>query len=160
VGALSTIPSSAIETPATDPQATLPLHILAHVGQPGAQVIARLRWQDGTDLLRMFSILHGADGQGLLLGTLNWMGEGPPPQPPTQPATLEILSASGELQDCAAARKQSRQFVHPHGTCDGGLKRQLGVFDLYHRDRRALYDTQHTPRQDAIPVQLIERHVG
>lgn len=98
VSILNLPPSSAIEIPAAGARATLPLHILAHVGQPGAQVIARLRWQDGTELLRMFPILRGADGQGLLLGTLNWMNEGPPPQPPTQPATLEILSASGQLQ--------------------------------------------------------------
>jgi hypothetical protein len=61
---------------------------------------------------------------------------------------------------CAAAREQSRQFVHPHSTCDGGLKGQLGVFDLYHSDRCALYDTQHTPRQDAIPVQLFALDQG
>jgi hypothetical protein len=77
---------------------TLPLHILAHLGQPGGQLIARLRWQDGTELMRVLPVLRGADGQGLLIGNLNWMNEGPPPQPPPQPATLELLSASGQLQ--------------------------------------------------------------
>src|SRR4029078_4031950 len=61
-------------------------------------VCARFLWQDGTDLVRVFPILRGADGQGLLIGNLNWMNEGPPPQPPTQPATLELLSPSGELK--------------------------------------------------------------
>jgi hypothetical protein len=98
--ALHTLPQPAgpIEIPAAGARVTLPLHILAHVGQPGAQMVARLRWRDGTELLRIFPALRGADGQGLLIGNLNWMNEGPPPQPPTQPATLEILSASGELQ--------------------------------------------------------------
>ena len=81
-----------------DARVTLPLHILAHMGQPGGQVIARLRWQDGTELMRLFPVLRGADGQGLLIGTLNWMNEGPPPQPATQPATLELVSDSGQLQ--------------------------------------------------------------
>jgi hypothetical protein len=36
-----------IEIPAAGATVTLPLHILARVGQPGEQVIARIRWQDG-----------------------------------------------------------------------------------------------------------------
>jgi sporulation and spore germination protein len=91
-------PASAIEIPSAGARVTLPLRILARLGSPGGQVVARLRWQDGTELLRVFPLLRGEDGQGLLIGSLGWMTEGPPPQPPTQPATLEILSASGELQ--------------------------------------------------------------
>jgi hypothetical protein len=91
-------PSDPIEIPGAGARVTLPLHILAHVGQPGGQMIARLRWQDGTELMRALPVLRGADGQGLLIGTLNWMNEGPPPQPATQPATLELLSDSGQLQ--------------------------------------------------------------
>jgi Sporulation and spore germination len=91
-------PSGPIEIPSAGAPVTLPLHILAHLGQPGGQLIARLRWQDGTELMRIFPVLRGADGQGLLIGTLNWMNEGPPPQPATQPATLDILSGAGELQ--------------------------------------------------------------
>jgi len=91
-------PQSPIDIPALGATVTLPLHILARVGSPGGQVVARLRWQDGTELLRVFPVLRGEDGQGLLLGSLNWMNEGPPPQPPTQPATLELFSNSGELQ--------------------------------------------------------------
>jgi hypothetical protein len=92
------VPAGPIAIPAAGARLTLPLHIQARLGQPGAQMIARLRWQDGTELTRLFPILRGEDGQGLLIGTLNWMNEGQPPQPPTQPATLELLSASGELQ--------------------------------------------------------------
>jgi hypothetical protein len=91
-------PSEAIAIPSSGARVTLPLHILAQLGQPGGQLIARLRWQDGTELMRIFPVLRGTDGQGLLIGTLNWMNEGPPPQPPSQPATLDLLSGSGELQ--------------------------------------------------------------
>jgi len=98
--ALRTLPEPVgpIEIPAARARVTLPLHILAHLGQPGGQVIARLRWQDGTELMRLFPVLRGADGQGLLIGTLNWMNEGPPPQPATQPARLQLLSDAGQLQ--------------------------------------------------------------
>jgi hypothetical protein len=89
--------SPSIEVPPPFARATLPLHILARLGAPGGQVVVRLRWQDGTELLRLFPVLHGEDGQGLVIGNLNWMNEGPPPMPPTQPAALEVLSASGEL---------------------------------------------------------------
>jgi hypothetical protein len=87
-----------IVIPGAGERVTLPLHILARIGQPGGQLIARLRWQDGTELMRVFPVLRGAGGQGLLIGTLNWMNEGPPPAPPTQPATLELISNAGELQ--------------------------------------------------------------
>ncbi|MBK9714465.1 MAG: GerMN domain-containing protein [Kouleothrix sp.] len=98
--ALRTLPQPAgpIEIPAAGAQVTLPLHLLARVGQPGAQVVAQLRWRDGTELTRIFPVIRGEDGGGLLIGNLNWMNEGQPPQPPTQPATLQILSAGGELQ--------------------------------------------------------------
>jgi hypothetical protein len=91
-------PLGPISIPAAGERVALPLHILARVGQPGGQVIARLRWQDGTELMRVLPVLRGADGQGLVIGTLNWMHEGPPPRPATQPATLELLSGAGQLQ--------------------------------------------------------------
>lgn len=98
LGTLAPQPAGPIVIPAVGERVTLPLHILAQIGQPGGQLIARLRWQDGTELMRIFPVLRGADGQGLVIGTLNWMNEGPPPQPPTQSATLELVSESGQVQ--------------------------------------------------------------
>ncbi|MEN9934193.1 MAG: hypothetical protein RLZZ387_772 [Chloroflexota bacterium] len=95
---LQPVPANSISIPAADERVTLPLHVLAYAGQPVGQMVARLRWQDGTELMRVLPVLRGADGQGLVIGTLNWMHEGPPPQPATQPATLELLSAAGQLE--------------------------------------------------------------
>jgi Bacterial archaeo-eukaryotic release factor family 7 len=45
-----------VEIPAAGARVTLPLHILARIGQPGGQLIARLRWQDGTELVLLLAI--------------------------------------------------------------------------------------------------------
>ena len=84
-----------VEIPAAGAQVVLPLRILARVGEPGQQVVAALRWQDGTELMQTFTTLQGEDGRGLLVDSLNWLNEGPPPQPPTQSATLELRDAAG-----------------------------------------------------------------
>ena len=89
--------SNLIEIPEAGAPVVLPLHILARVGQPGERVTASLTWQDGTILEGQFPILAGEDGKGLLIGSLDWMMEGPPPQPPSQPATLAIRSQDGQL---------------------------------------------------------------
>ena len=93
----STAEVGAIEIPAVGVQVVLPLRILARVGQPGQQVVAVLRWQDGTELLQTFVTVQGEDGRGLLIDSLNWLNEGPPPQLPTQPATLELRDAAGDV---------------------------------------------------------------
>ena len=89
--------SSGIEIPEAGAQAALPLHILARAGLPGEQATATLTWQDGTVLTNQFRIMAGEDGRGLLIGNLDWMMEGPPPQPASQPATLAIHSQDGQL---------------------------------------------------------------
>jgi hypothetical protein len=88
---------SLIEIPAAGAQAVLPLHILARVGQPGEQASVTLTWQDGTVLNSQLPILTGENGKGLVIGSLDWMTEGPPPQPASQPATLAIRSQDGQL---------------------------------------------------------------
>lgn len=98
------IPTGPISSPAAGARVTLPLHVMARIGAPGGRLVVRLRWQDGTELLRVMPVLRGEDGEGLLIGTLNWMNEGPPPQPPTQPGAVEILSESGELMARQAVR--------------------------------------------------------
>jgi hypothetical protein len=87
----------AVEVPATGARVTLPLHLLVRGGQPGERVTATLRWQDGTTLAQPYTLLAGEDGRGLLIDSLNWMMSSQPPQPKTQPATLELTSATGDL---------------------------------------------------------------
>ena len=88
---------SPIEIPAAGAQVVLPLHVLARAGQPGEQATVTLTWQDGTVLTNQLLILAGENGQGLVIGSIDWMTEGPPPQPPSQPATLAIRSQGGQL---------------------------------------------------------------
>jgi hypothetical protein len=90
-------PPGMVEIPAKGDRIVLPLRILARVGQPGELVQATLRWQDGTELSQSFNTLTGEDGKGLLIDSLNWPGESQPPQPPTQPAALELRNAAGDL---------------------------------------------------------------
>jgi hypothetical protein len=86
-----------IEVPAAEATVALPLHILARVGQPGEEIGAVLHWQDGTELAHSFTTLRGEDGGGLLIDSLNWPSESQPPEPATQPATLELRSQAGEV---------------------------------------------------------------
>jgi hypothetical protein len=89
---------SAIEIPAPGARVTLPLHVLAHVGQPRERVVVTLRWRDGTTLALPFTTLRGADGRGLLIASLDWTNEvGPLPQPRTQPAILELRTRARAL---------------------------------------------------------------
>lgn len=89
-------PAGRIEIPSAGARATLPLHLLARLGQPGEKVVVTLRWQDGTELSRTYTLLEGEDGRGLLIESLWWEGK-ELAFPPTQPATLEIRSLEGTL---------------------------------------------------------------
>lgn len=92
---LGLAPAGTIELPAPDAPVTLPLHILARVGQPGDQLVARLRWLDGTTLSNTFKVLRGENGRGLLIGNLDWINMLQPPEPATQQAMLEIRTSGG-----------------------------------------------------------------
>jgi len=83
-----------IEIPSNGAKVTLPLHILAHVEQPNQQVTVTLRWQNGTELSQTFTTLQDDKQHGLLIGSLSWMLEGPPPQPENQKASLIIQDES------------------------------------------------------------------
>jgi hypothetical protein len=100
------VPAEPGETPETDAyfevpsegaQVVLPLHVLAHVGQPKEGVTLLLRWEDGTELSKTFTTLADPQGRGLLIKSLNWQTEGQPPQLPTGPASLTIQNKEGEV---------------------------------------------------------------
>ncbi|MGB9722918.1 MAG: Gmad2 immunoglobulin-like domain-containing protein [Chloroflexia bacterium] len=90
-------PGGRIEIPAAGARTTLPLHILARLGRPGEPVVALLRWQDGTELARTYTLLEGEDGGGLLIESLWWEEKPPAAFPPTQPATLLLRTPEGTV---------------------------------------------------------------
>jgi len=76
----------------------LPLHVLANVGQPGEGITATLTWQDGTKLeYGNLSALRNSDGKGIVVANVDWQMESQPPNPATQPATLELRGKSGAV---------------------------------------------------------------
>ena len=85
----------AIEIPQPGATVVLPIHILAHVGEPGQSLSAWLVWGDGTQLVETFTALQDPEGGGLLVDSLDWTTESQPPEPPTQPATLTIRNQEG-----------------------------------------------------------------
>jgi hypothetical protein len=86
-----------ITIPAVGERVAFPLHIMPRVGRPGDTVSAVVTWPSGDVLSRPFTLLRGEDGRGLLIDDLDWESEGPPPQPPTGAALLQIRSTGGVI---------------------------------------------------------------
>ena len=97
IPATPTATNPTIELPVTSSNVVLPIHILAHVGNPGDRVTAELRWADGTVLKGTLPVVKGDDGRGLVIDSLGWQTESQPPQPPTQAATLILRGADGQV---------------------------------------------------------------
>jgi hypothetical protein len=96
LGTLPGIPAGPIEIPAADSDATMPLHLLARVGQPGDQITAHLCWQQGCEQSQALEVIAGEDGRGLVIGTLGW-NDSAWQIPATQAATLDLRDARGKL---------------------------------------------------------------
>lgn len=90
--------SNPIELPAPDARVSLPLHVVAQVGQPNEAMTMTLRWANGVKLSRTVTTLRSPQGEGLLIASLGWQTESRPPQPAARAATLEIRDAAGMLQ--------------------------------------------------------------
>jgi hypothetical protein len=87
-----------IELPVEGTSATLPLHLLAHVGQPGERVHAVLSWQNGIELDRSFTLIAGeVGGQGLLAANLDWDQGTQPALPTSQTAVLDLSDDAGKI---------------------------------------------------------------
>ncbi len=86
-----------IEMPAAGARVTLPLPILARVGQPGERITITLRWRNGIALTRTVRAIRGEDGTGLLVTNLDWQTESRPPQPAAHDAILELRDEPGTL---------------------------------------------------------------
>jgi hypothetical protein len=101
-------PLNTIEIPAPGARVTLPLHILARVGQPGENLPITLRWGDGTKLLHTSTVLLGEDGRGVLIDCLDLPSKYLSQQPWTQAAQLEIGDTRG-----AILAQQPVTLLHP-----------------------------------------------
>jgi hypothetical protein len=97
-----------IEIPAPDARVTLPLHILARLGQPGEAVSVRLGWEHGATLAQTFTLLRGEDGRGVLIATLDIPPEYRSQHPWTQTAKLEIGNHQGSI-----LTSQAITVLHP-----------------------------------------------
>jgi hypothetical protein len=101
-------PLNTIEIPAPGARVTLPLHVLARVGQPGESLVIRLRWNDNTKLTRPSTVLWGEDGRGVLIDCLDIPPNYQQRHPWTQAAQLEIRNRQG-----AILAQQSITVLHP-----------------------------------------------
>jgi hypothetical protein len=85
-----------VQIPQAGARVTLPLHILARVHDRYNEVEARLQWQDGTVLTDTLPVLWEGDS-GLIIGSIDWLTEGAPPQPTTKVAALTIHPKGSEV---------------------------------------------------------------
>ncbi|MGC9348913.1 MAG: Gmad2 immunoglobulin-like domain-containing protein [Anaerolineae bacterium] len=85
-----------VEIPKPQADVTLPIKLLARVGEPDQRVNVTVTWRDGVQFAHVFTTLRGLDGRGLLLPALDRVGPGPD-HPSTQEGTVEIHSLDGAL---------------------------------------------------------------
>jgi hypothetical protein len=83
-----------IDLPRPQTDVTLPIKLLARVGEPGQQVNVTVTWEDGSQFAHLFTPLRGRDGRGLLILALDRVGPGPQ-HPPTQAGAVEVHDLDG-----------------------------------------------------------------
>jgi hypothetical protein len=85
-----------VRVPTAGATVTLPLHIHAYVKGPERRVTAELTWNDGTVLTDTLDVLR-EDEAGVIIGSIDWLTEGPPPRPNTKQATLRLKAENGSV---------------------------------------------------------------
>ena len=86
-----------IDFPADGAQVTFPIHVQARVGRLNDEVVLKIKWQDGQEYSERYRVAFDKEGNGLVVDSLDWTGESAPPDWPSQPATLQVLSPSGTV---------------------------------------------------------------
>lgn len=76
---------------------TFPIHVQARVGRLNEEVVLKIKWQDGQEYSEKYNVLFDNEGNGVLVDSLDWTGESAPPDWPSQPATLQVLSPGGSV---------------------------------------------------------------
>lgn len=88
--------TAAIQLPAPNAVSTLPLHIVARFKGDDTQIVAELKWNDGTVFTNTLPVLR-EDGDPIVVDSINWMIESQPPRPATPDAKLTLSRMSGEV---------------------------------------------------------------
>jgi hypothetical protein len=101
-------PQNIIEIPAPGARVTLPLHILARVGQLGQSLEITLRWEDSTKLSREATVVQGEDGRGVLIGCVDVSPEAQSLHPWSQAAQLIIRDEHSTI-----LAQQAVTVLHP-----------------------------------------------
>ncbi|MEA2573450.1 MAG: hypothetical protein QOH93_748 [Chloroflexia bacterium] len=86
-----------IDFPADGAQVTFPIHVQARLGRLNNEVVLKIKWLDGQEYSHPYKVLFDKEGNGLLVDSLDWTGESAPPDWPSQPATLQVLTTSGNV---------------------------------------------------------------
>jgi hypothetical protein len=137
-----------IELPEPQSDVTLPIKLLARVGQPDQQVNVRVRWDDvvdgGQSFEHVFTTLRGLDGRGLLIVPLDVIVEGFR-HPPTGDAHIEIHSLEG-----SPLAVQPVRILHPD---DPGT---VAIRVYWVRNEALAPQTLHIPRTPAIARAALE----
>ncbi len=125
-----------IESPAPKAVVTLPIKLLARVGQPDQEVNVTVTWEDGARFTQTLTTLVGLDDQGLLIVAVDRV-ESDEVHPPTQAGAVEIQTLDGN-----PLAWQPVQILHP---MDPGT---LGTQVYW------IIDERITPQQIRIPQTL------
>ncbi len=91
-----------LSSPIPNTGVTLPMHVALRGARPGDQLVARLRYNNGTVLERPLNVVAGPDGVGYAVANIAWNTEGPPPPTPSGTATFQIAYADGTIAESFA----------------------------------------------------------
>jgi hypothetical protein len=84
-----------VQSPAPRARLALPIHVLAKVSAGVDSVELQLRGESGEELSATLETLPVPEGDRILIGSLDWLDEGPPPFSKTQPARLVLRTGQG-----------------------------------------------------------------
>jgi spore germination protein GerM len=96
---LAAAPATTIQmsSPIPGTGVTLPLHVALRGAHPTDQLVARLRYSNGTVLEQPLHIVAGPNGVGYAVANMAWNTEGPPPPTTTGTATFQIVRTNGTV---------------------------------------------------------------
>jgi len=86
-----------LDAPTAGQQVTLPLHVALRGAEPGSELQARLRFNDGQILEQPMTIVGGSDGVGYGVLNMAWNTESAPPPIAAGSATFELTSSNGTV---------------------------------------------------------------